>query len=131
MKKLNLFLHFSLILIILNCKSKYEKNDKNCCIEWIGYWEQKNNIETKIPFSLLKIDTINHIGYEILYSQYGKEIQKTIIIDKENAIKFYYDEDTISACYFGKYKLINLAPKHPDVYYIKFYKTKVLIKGIK
>lgn len=130
MKNLNLILFFTLILILVNCKSKIEKSDRNCYIEYIGYWEQKNKNEAKIPVTLLKIDTINHIGYEILYSQYGKEIQKTIIIDKDNAIKFYYDEDTISACYLGKYRLMNLAPKHSDIYYIKFYPKRVLIKGI-
>jgi hypothetical protein len=83
----------------------YKKNDsssntteqkKTYSIESTTYWDNPKTEKDTIRFIVVKVDTINHLGSSIRYSQNGKIFEQIVILDKTKALKLEYSEDTIS-----------------------------------
>ncbi len=90
-------------LFIFSCSDKEEEKMKTKIkdsdslkyhIEYTSYWE--NNNERIRPFIIVKVDTINHFGSSIRYTEQGRLFERIVILDKNYAIKLDYDNDTIT-----------------------------------
>lgn len=115
------------LALTFSCRDKIDTNskttdsNKNYNIETITYWDTPNATKDTIPFIVVKVDTINHIGSSVRYSQEGKVFERIVILDKNKAVKVDYDADTIALITPCKYFV---RKDHPtkDIYSIVAYK---------
>lgn len=110
MRKLEIIFLFSLLLYSCNNReiNPKESNTKfadtiKYDIETITYWGTGNKRET--PFIVVKVDTVNHIGSSVRYTEDGKVFERIVILDAKNAIKLDYNNDTISSKTICHYKV--------------------------
>lgn len=100
-----------IIAVLYSCNNKNNQVPQNkaheCSynIETITLWENEKNKQSKIPFIVLKIDTINNIGSSARYTEKGKLFEKIIILDNFKAIKLDYTSDTIALSRICNYKI--------------------------
>lgn len=86
-------------------KPKKDRINKKYDIETVTYWDIENQDQDTIPFIVVKVDTINHIGSGVRYTVKGELFEKIVIFDKTNAIKLDYVRDTIATSQLCKYKI--------------------------
>ncbi len=100
-----------IIVILYSCdnkKNQVHQNKAHECsynIETITHWEDEKNKQSRIPFIVLKIDTVNYIGSSVRYTEKGKLFEKIIILDNKKAVKLDYESDTIASSIICNYKI--------------------------
>ena len=102
-------------------KSKTTESKKIYSIESTTYWDNPNTTKDTIPFIVLKIDTLNHIGSNIRYTESGKIFEQIIVLDKTKALKLDYNSDTLTSVTPCKYFVRKDHPKK-EFYSIVVYK---------
>ena len=82
----------------VKAKSKYD-------IEYISYYDIPNTEKDTLLFTAVRVDTINHIGSSEYYSDSGTLMERIVIIDKNYAMRLYYDTDTIALSKICRYRV--------------------------
>ena len=73
-------------------------------IETITYWGDGEKQTTL--FGYVRVDTINHIGAGVRYTEAGRMFERIVILDAKNAIKLVYDNDSITSSTMCKYRVL-------------------------